>query len=123
MGDLVVEIDPARDKHVVIILPHAHVVPTAALAAVSLTAASAIDQGQGRGRKPTISVVQLPCCKFTKHDTMFGARADFEYVDYGIAAHRRCMRVWRDVGGMAVAAKAVAVDGSKATYTTPRPLG
>jgi hypothetical protein len=121
VGDLVVEIDSARDRHVVIILPHAHVVPTAALAAVSLTAASAIDQGQGR--KPTISVVQLPCCKFTKHDTMFGARADFEYVDYGIAAHRRCMRVWRDVGGMAVAAKAVAVDGSKATYTTPRPLG
>ena len=100
MADLVVEIEPSTDKHVVIILPHAHVVPTAALAAISLAAVSAHaspptakpngshdrdlgrgqGQDQGQDRQPTISVVQLPCCKFTKHDTMFGARADFEYV-------------------------------------------
>ena len=84
-------------KHLVLILPHAHVIPDVALSS------TLISPGQPL---PTISVVQLPCCKFIKHDRVCGLTPDLEYTDMSIATSRRLVRVWQDIGAVAASCRA-----------------
>lgn len=94
-------------KSVVLILPHAHVVPDLALGAFRLES-----EASSSGNLPSISVVQIPCCKYVKHNTVCGAMPDVEYVDTSICGHthgKRTIRVWADVAGLAVSLRAVRI--------------
>jgi len=82
---------PPDCRHVVLILPHAHVTPDEALKCLNFTACVA------SGSKPTISVVQLPCCGFVWHDTALGLAANKVWFDPRIASGCRTVRVWPDV--------------------------
>lgn len=82
--------------HVVVVLPHAHVTPDEALAALRFLP-DALAAQAAAGRAPAISVVQLPCCGFVHHDTALGRRPDAAFLDARIAAPARAVRVWRDV--------------------------
>ena len=81
-----------RGGKVLVLLPHAHVMPDVALACLRF-------EGEALGAVPptTIAVVQLPCCKFDWHDTVVGVKPDVEVLDARICARARCVRVWRDV--------------------------
>lgn len=82
---------------IVLILPHAHVTPDAALSCVRFTRA-AVEAHERAGQAPAVSVVQLPCCSFVWHDSCCGQPADVDYLDVRICASARAVRVWRDVG-------------------------
>ena len=94
--------------HVVVVLPHAHVTPDDALAALcfdllpsgppcvggegsSATAAAAATSS------PTLSVVQLPCCGYVHHDRALGHSPAVDFLDARIATSARAVRVWPDV--------------------------
>jgi hypothetical protein len=100
------EIDIQQHRHVVIILPHAHVVPDMVLSSIQLRLALG-------AAPPSISLVQLPCCKFIKHDQVCGTSPNVEFVDLSIATTRRTVRVWSDISQIAVAAKAIRTGDEK----------
>ena len=81
-----------RGGKVLVLLPHAHVMPDVALACLRF-------EGEALSAAPptAIAVVQLPCCKFDWHDTVVGVKPDVEVLDARICARARCVRVWRDV--------------------------
>jgi hypothetical protein len=89
-GDVSVPLPPGGK--VLIILPHAHVMPDVALACLRF-------EGAALAAAPpaAVAVVQLPCCKFDWHDTVTGVRPDVEVLDPRVCARARCVRVWRDV--------------------------
>lgn len=91
-------------KHVVIILPHAHVTPNMAMASLNITSKEST----------TISVIQMPCCDYEYHDRVCGLDPDEQYTDYCIGSTRRVVRVWRDVFEAALANASVCVDGRPA---------
>lgn len=101
------------DRHVVILLPHAHVVPDLSLGALRFDMDPGLEttsSAQTDGPLPSISVVQLPCCSYVKHDTVCSSPPDVTYLDERIccAKHgKREVRVWKDVAGQAVALRAV----------------
>jgi len=95
-------------KHLVLILPHAHVIPDIALNSTLISPGSPM---------PSISIVQLPCCKFIKHDKVCGLAPDLEYTDMSIATSRRVVRVWRDIGPAATSSHAFQT--SKSAWTAP----
>jgi hypothetical protein len=129
MQDTVIEIDPEKDKCVLIILPHAHVCPNAALAQLHFP--ESIQQGglvseegemdrpkseEEQADKPTmprIAVCQLPCCAYEFHDRCAGLSADLEYHDYGIASIARLVRCWWDVSPSARALGALSIGSKK----------
>jgi len=101
---VVLDVAPSCTR-VVVILPHAHVVPDLALGALRLD-----EDAISGGQLPTISVVQLPCCKYVKHNTVCGATPDAEYLDECICGRthgKRTIRVWADVAAAAVSLRAV----------------
>merc|ERR1712187_146743 len=65
--EFALDVDPELDLHIVFVLPHAHVVPDMALGSLRLDGAAA-----AAGKLPSISVVQMPCCSYIKHDTVCG---------------------------------------------------
>lgn len=91
-----IAVNAERDRHVVLLLPHAHVSPDAVLGSLRLSRAAV-----AAGRIPDIAVVQLPCCSYAKHKTVCGLPPDTEYVDVAICGSKhgsaRAVRVWRDV--------------------------
>ena len=116
--DVRVDVDPAHE-HVVVVLPHAHVIPNQALASLAFRAG-----GAGGRRRCTLSVIQMPCCNFEWHDRVCGLAPDAEYCDVAVASRRRRMRVWRDVMEAALRLRAVTVlraDGSGAVARAARP--
>jgi len=96
---------PSGISHVVVILPHAHVVPDASLGALRF------DEAAETGRLPSLSVIQIPCCSYVKHDTVCNQPPNVEYIDENICGKThggaRAVRVWTDVCQEAVAARAV----------------
>jgi hypothetical protein len=100
------EIDIGQHRHVVIILPHAHVVPDMVFSSIRLRLVPGAPP-------PSISLVQLPCCKFIKHDQVCGTSPDVEFVDLSIATTRRTVRIWFDISPIAVAVKAVRTGDEK----------
>jgi len=86
------QINPAHTD-VLVLLPHAHVVPNVALGALRLEA----------GHSPRVTVVQVPCCNYEWQDRVAGLDADDTFTDHSIASSRRRVRVWRDVFAAAVA--------------------
>lgn len=99
-----------------LLLPHAHVCPNEALGCLRLPAA-ALEDG---GRVPQIAVVQLPCCDYEYHDRVATQDPDAEYADPAIGSGRRNVRVWRDVGPVAVQQHAVGV-GDRLPEVQTRP--
>ena len=59
--------------------------------------AAALAAMDAAGQRPTISVIQQPCCGFCWHDRVLDAPPDHEYLDARIAASARSVRVWEDV--------------------------
>ena len=107
-GQRHVNLPLSASGHVVVVLPHAHVTPDDALAALcfhlspsvppcvecegsSATAAAAATCA------PTLSVVQLPCCGYVHHDQALGHAPAVDFLDARIAAPARAVRVWPDV--------------------------
>ena len=82
--------------HVIIVLPHAHVTPDDALRCLRFDE-GALAAHTMSGRRPLISVVQLPCCGYVFHDLAINGAPDFDFMDARIATSARCVRVWRDV--------------------------
>jgi len=78
----------ATDKHIVVVLPHAHVVPNHSLRSFRLSCGA---------RLPSVTVVQLPCCGMKRHTEVCGHSPDVEYQDRCICTPERDVRVWRDV--------------------------
>ena len=86
--DLEITIDT---KHVVVMLPHCHVVPDDALRSLRMLPSST------DGTKQHLSVLQMPCCAYVWHDKVQGSPADVTFEDTAVAASCRIIRVWRDV--------------------------
>ena len=78
-------------EHVVVMLPHCHVVPDGALRSLRMTPSSP------EGTTPRLSVLQMPCCAYVWHDKVQGSPADLTFEDTAVAASCRTIRVWRDV--------------------------
>jgi len=88
-----VQLDVGPDvRHVVVVLPHAHVVPAATLRSLILEPSTPL---------PSISVVQLPCCGMKRHTQICGLEPDVEYEDKCICTPERGIRVWKDVSSAA----------------------
>ena len=94
-NEVVVPVVPR--SRLVVLLPHAHVTPDAALGCIRYTRAAAAAQ-QASGRAPAITVVQLPCCNFVWHDLCCGLSPEVDFLDARICAVARAVRVWLDVG-------------------------
>jgi hypothetical protein len=88
-----------EEKHVVIILPHCHVVPDTVVASFRLK----------EGQHATFSVVQMPCCHWVWHNQICGVTCDEEYMDGGVGSTARTMRVWKDVSQQLIQKKAVQI--------------
>lgn len=116
VADVTIDIE-SNDSHVVVLLPHCHVVPDDALRSVRLCARLA---GSPR---PTITVVQMPCCQYVWHDRCAGELADETYADAGVAAAARTIRIWRDVGARAVASGLVSAPGEEGAGGSGRAAG
>ena len=82
--------------HVIIVLPHAHVTPDDALRCLRFDEAALAAQVKDSTR-PTISVVQLPCCGYVFHDQALATSPDADFMDARIATSARCVRVWKNV--------------------------
>ena len=95
LNEVVVPVVPR--SRLVVLLPHAHVTPDAALGCIRYTRAAAAAQ-QASGCAPAITVVQLPCCNFVWHDLCCGLSPEVDFLDARICAVARAVRVWRDVG-------------------------
>ena len=95
LNEVVVPVVPR--SRLVVLLPHAHVTPDAALGCIRYTRAAAAAQ-QASGCAPAITVVQLPCCNFVWHDLCCGLLPEVDFLDARICAVARAVRVWRDVG-------------------------
>merc|ERR1711972_979738 len=54
--DVLFDIDPDLVRHIVIVLPHAHVVPDIVLGSFRFS-----DEAVARGNLPEISMIQMPC--------------------------------------------------------------
>eukprot|EP01063_Lacrimia_lanifica_P008990 TRINITY_DN16040_c0_g1_i1.p1 TRINITY_DN16040_c0_g1~~TRINITY_DN16040_c0_g1_i1.p1 ORF type:complete len:810 (+),score=222.18 TRINITY_DN16040_c0_g1_i1:64-2493(+) len=110
-----IDVDPALDSAVVIILPHAHIPPNKAIGALRLPAAV---------EAPTlrIVVVQLPCCDYEWHDRCVGVAPDVIYEDIAMASSRRLVRVWRDVFPAAWANDAVGKGAAAPQVRTDYPV-
>lgn len=90
---------------IVIILPHAHVLPDVALGSLHFP------DGATQSDLPQISVVQLPCCHIEKHEQVCGQLPDVQYVDDCICGFARAVRIWRDIVPAAVEAGALRLGG------------
>jgi len=111
VADFSLKVTPNHDRCIVLVLPHAHVVPDIALGALCLEEA-AVDLGE----VPRIAVVQLPCCSFEKHNQICGKPPDLEYVDDFICSDKRTVRIWKDIAPAALVAQALHV-GSRPVLT------
>lgn len=100
--DVTLDVHEGLEKHVVLILPHAHVVPETALSRLRFGSESL-----AQGSLPTISVIQLPCCSFVRCNRIWGQSPDVEYEDDCICSDDRMtprnIRVWRNVTPAGVA--------------------
>lgn len=101
LKQVVLDLDPVRDHHLVIVLPHAHVVPESVLKSVRTDTKAVVD-----GTLPSISIVQLPCCSFAKYKTICGATPDVENSDDCICSERHgrehLVRIWKNIASAAV---------------------
>jgi len=109
VDQVVLDIDPIHDKQILLVLPHAHVVPDTALGSLRLPEKAAIPWNA----LPRISVVQLPCCSFAKHRQICGRDPDEEYIDERICGFANTVRVWHDIAEPAVALRAVRVGNDR----------
>lgn len=96
-----ITVDTSLDKHVVMLLPHAHVVPENALKALRFTRDVDVEDGI-----PTISLVQFPCCKYVRYNTVWGRPPDLDFTDECILSDKRSVRVWYDVAEAGMQVKA-----------------
>jgi hypothetical protein len=118
MQDTVIEVDPEKDECVVIILPHAHVCPNAAIAQLHFQESNSGEEQHTQETRlkklPRVAIVQLPCCAYEFHDRCAGQSADVSFHDYGIASLARLVRCWWDVGPEAQRTGALSVGSKKA---------
>ncbi|CAK0838251.1 unnamed protein product [Prorocentrum cordatum] len=102
--DVVVDLEDGSESQVVLVLPHAHVVPEVALSRLRLGG-----QLLSQGNLPTVSVIQLPCCTFVRCNRIWGQAPDAEYTDECICSDDRMtprtVRVWKNVTPAGIACK------------------
>jgi hypothetical protein len=96
--DCTFEVDD--EKHVLLVLPHAHVSADVALGSLHFKPGVPL---------PTISIVQLPCCWVLWHEQVCGKHADKSFKDPAVFATARCVKVWQDVSADAVTHRAVGI--------------
>lgn len=106
------ESDPAR--HVVMVLPHAHVLPDVALGSLRVGELSPTSSPV-----PTISIVQMPCCNIEKHGSVCDLLPDVSYVDECVCGYARAVRIWKDASQAAVETSALVI-GDRPTLTHQR---